>query len=280
MLIDWFTIAAQVVNFLILVWLLKRFLYKPILHAIDAREKHIASEMAGADAKRSAAERERSDFQNKNKAFEEQRSALLSKAMDEVKIQREQLLNAARKEADSLREKQSSALRNEQTRMGAEITRLATEEVFGIARKALADLATVSLEERFGEVFTRRLREMDGKNRDLMGAALGNSADPGVLRSALDLPVEQRTAIQNALNETFSAAVRVRFETKKELVSGIEFTVGGQTIGWSIATYLSALDQKVSALVDAQSASEAKSTSITSAENAPALKSLAQAGAK
>ena len=35
MLIDWFTVAAQVVNFLVLMWLLKRFLYKPIVYAID-----------------------------------------------------------------------------------------------------------------------------------------------------------------------------------------------------------------------------------------------------
>jgi F-type H+-transporting ATPase subunit b len=52
MLIDWFTVGAQVLNFLILVWLLKRFLYKPILHAIDAREQRIAKELADADAKR------------------------------------------------------------------------------------------------------------------------------------------------------------------------------------------------------------------------------------
>ena len=48
MLIDWFTVGAQVLNFLILVWLLKRFLYKPILNAIDAREKRIAAELADA----------------------------------------------------------------------------------------------------------------------------------------------------------------------------------------------------------------------------------------
>jgi F-type H+-transporting ATPase subunit b len=55
MLIDWFTVSAQVVNFLILVWLLKRFLYRPILNAIDAREKRIATELADADAKRAEA---------------------------------------------------------------------------------------------------------------------------------------------------------------------------------------------------------------------------------
>ena len=51
MLIDWFTVGAQAVNFIILVWLLKRFLYKPILNAIDAREKRIATELAAAGAR-------------------------------------------------------------------------------------------------------------------------------------------------------------------------------------------------------------------------------------
>ena len=50
MLIDWFTVGAQALNFLILVWLLKRFLYKPILHAIDEREKGIAAQLASSEA--------------------------------------------------------------------------------------------------------------------------------------------------------------------------------------------------------------------------------------
>ncbi|MDP3428826.1 MAG: F0F1 ATP synthase subunit B, partial [Desulfomicrobium sp.] len=54
MLIDWFTVGAQVVNFLVLVWLMKRFLYKPILGAIDAREERIAKELA--DGQRMQAE--------------------------------------------------------------------------------------------------------------------------------------------------------------------------------------------------------------------------------
>jgi len=52
MLIDWFTVGAQALNFLILVWLMKHFLYKPILHAIDEREKRVAAELADADKKR------------------------------------------------------------------------------------------------------------------------------------------------------------------------------------------------------------------------------------
>ena len=126
MLIDWFTVGAQVLNFLILVWLLKHFLYKPILNAIDAREKRIAAELADADAKKTEAQKERDDFQNKNKVFDEQRSALLSKAADEAKVERERLLDEARKAAESLRAAQATTLRNDQKRLGSAITHLAS----------------------------------------------------------------------------------------------------------------------------------------------------------
>lgn len=65
MLIDWFTVGAQTLNFLILVWLMKRFLYQPVLDAIDAREQRIAQELADAAQKQAQAQQEREEFQKK-----------------------------------------------------------------------------------------------------------------------------------------------------------------------------------------------------------------------
>ena len=97
MLIDWFTVVAQAVNFIILVWLLKHFLYKPILDAIDAREKRIEMELAAADAKKAEALKERDTFLRKNEAFDEQRAALLSAAETEANVERRRLLDEARR---------------------------------------------------------------------------------------------------------------------------------------------------------------------------------------
>ena len=91
MLIDWFTVGAQALNFLILVWLMRRFLYKPILNAIDAREKRIAKELADADAKKAEAGKERDAFQKKNEDFDRQRGELLGKAQEEAKSERRKL---------------------------------------------------------------------------------------------------------------------------------------------------------------------------------------------
>jgi len=228
MLIDWFTVGAQALNFLILVWLMRRFLYKPILNAIDAREKLIVAELADADAKRSDAKKERDEFIQKNEAFDKERASLLSKAKDEVVAERQMLLDEARHEADSLRAKREEALRVDADNLNQSISNRATKEVFAIVRKTLSDLAAVSLEERVGEVFTRRLREMDDQAKETMGKALKLNASSALIRSAFELSLDQRAAIQNALNETFSAEIAVQFETAPNLISGIELIANGQ----------------------------------------------------
>src|SRR5271167_549271 len=110
MLIDWFTICAQLLNFLILVWLMKRFLYKPILSAIDEREKRIAGEMADAEAKKTEAQKDRDDFQHKNSEFDQECAALLSKAAGDAKAEGQRIVDAAGKAADALSAKRQEGL--------------------------------------------------------------------------------------------------------------------------------------------------------------------------
>ncbi|MGL5017778.1 MAG: F0F1 ATP synthase subunit delta [Luteolibacter sp.] len=252
MLIDWFTVGAQVLNFLILVWLMKRFLYKPILNAIDAREKRIAKELADAEATQTAAGKERDEFQRKNEEFDQQRAALLSQAKDEAKTERQRLLDEARQAADAMSVKRQESLVNDARNQNQAIARRAQDEVFSIARKALTDLATTDLEERMADVFTRRLRELNGESKHVFAESLKTTTEPALIRSAFDLPNDQRAAIQTSLNETFSAEVPVRFETSPDLVSGIELSTNGQKMAWSIADYLSSLEKGVGELLKAK----------------------------
>ncbi|WP_339673794.1 hypothetical protein [Dasania marina] len=249
MLIDWFTVGAQVVNFLILVWLLKHFLYRPILDAIDARESRIAKELADADARKAQAQQEHETYRKKNETFDKQHATLMSEAQDEAGVERSRLLDEARQAADALTAKRQKALRQDTDNLKQAIGRRAQQEVFAITRRALTDLAGASLEERICDVFIRRLQEMDDKAKNEFTAALKSSSDPARLRSAFDLPAEQRSAIQNALNTSFSAEIKINFETAPDLVCGIELTSNGQKVAWSIADYLLSLQQGVDELL-------------------------------
>ena len=212
--IDWFTVVAQTINFLILVWLLKRFLYKPILHAIDEREKGIAAQLAEAEAKKAEAQRERDDFQHKNEAFDQQRAALMKNAEDEAKGERQRLLDGARKDADALRAKRQDALRDEQRNLGQEIARWTQKEVFAVSRKTLADLATTSLEERMVDVFIHRLSALTGAAKEELAAALKvlDPAGPRAqrVRSAAGTKEGDRKCGQRILRPGSSRSVRNR----------------------------------------------------------------------
>jgi F-type H+-transporting ATPase subunit b len=252
MLIDWFTVSAQVINFLILVWLMKRFLYQPILNAIDAREQLISKSLSDANDKKNDAKKEQDAFTHKNALFNQERATLLSQAKAEAKAARQILLDEARQEADALGVKQQASIRLETDNLHQSISHLAKEAVFSIVRKTLSDLASVSLEARVVELFTNRLREMDDQAKKTLGEALRNMPDAAMIKSAFDLPEAQRVAIQNALNETFSAEISIEFETRPDLISGIELIANGKHLVWSIDGYLDSLENNLTALLSDQ----------------------------
>lgn len=241
MLIDWFTVAAQTANFLILVWLLKRLLYVPILNAIDAREKRIAAELADADAQKAQADAARSEFKRKNDEFDAQRAALLNQTKLETTAERQRLLDEARNEAENLRRQQQQMLAAEYRKWTGEIAERTKNQVFAIARKTLSDLAGVSLEARMVEVFIQRLHELD------IDAKLAPS--PALVRSAFQLTPELHNAIEAAIGEVLPAVSDIRFEVVPGIVSGIELILQGRKIAWSIADHLAMLEQDVNMLI-------------------------------
>lgn len=257
MLIDWFTVGAQVLNFVILVWLMKRFLYQPILDAIDAREARIAKELADAAATKTAAEKARADFQHRNEAFDQERAALLRQATDEAKAERQRLFAAARAAAEAQRVKDQESLRNAAADFNRALRGKAQAEVFALARRTLGDLAGAGLEQRVAEVFIDRLRALDPDAKGRLAEALRAAQEPVLVRSAFDLPPEQQAEIRRAINETVAADVPLRFQTAPELVGGIELSTPGQKVAWSIAQYLGTLEQSVGDLIASQASSTA-----------------------
>ncbi|MEO7424866.1 MAG: F0F1 ATP synthase subunit delta [Fibrobacteria bacterium] len=250
MLIDWFTVGAQALNFIILIWLMKRFLYKPILNAIDAREQKIAAELADADAKKSEAKSEREEFRKKNEDFDRQRADMLGKVTGEANAAGQKIMEDARKAAEERKTKREETLQADAKSLNQDIRRRLQDEVFSVSKQALADLSDSDLDSRMIGVFIRRIQAMEGPAKSEFGSALMSAGDPASVRSAMELPETQRAAIQNALNETFSGRIRLQFETRPELISGIEIVSKGLKVGWNIDAYLETLERNVAELLD------------------------------
>jgi F-type H+-transporting ATPase subunit b len=265
MLIDWFTVGAQVVNFLILVWLLRHFLYKPVLAVIDAREKSVAAKLADATAREAKAQAEGEELRKRNEAFDREREGLLRKATDAAATERQRLIETARQDSQLLRVKLTQALADERAELGHQLSLQTRAEVFAVARKTLSDLSGASLEDRMIEVFIARLRGLPEKQRlalaragmesgaavEVASSAADFHTDPGrvaLVRSAFELPPAGRAKVEAAIRESLGGNLAIRFETSSEFVCGVELTVNGVKLAWSIADYLSSLAQDVTAL--------------------------------
>ena len=240
MKIDWFTFIAQIVNFLVLVWLLKRFLYQPILDAIDAREKRVAAQLEDAAKQKADAEGERAEFQKKNEELDQQRADLMKQATESADAERTRLLEQTRTESDALRERLKKELADEQENIGRAIVKQTRQEVFAIARKTLTDLGGVSLEERMAIVFIERVNQLSAEE-----AAQFAGADSAQIRSAFELPSATQSAIETALKEKFGLSNPISFVTDAEVIGGIEFSANGRKIEWSVEAYLKALENIV-----------------------------------
>lgn len=253
MVIDWFTVSAQALNFLILVWLMKRLLYRPILRAIDAREQRIADEMTRASAAMAQAEAEREQLHAQNQALAAQRSHLLEQAAQAAAEERSRLQEKALRDVASLRELREQAMARDLDAMSESIGRRVQEEVFAIARKALADLAGTDLEERIAGVFIRRIEGLDDQSRGKLAAQLRDAPDNILIWSAFELPAEQRGRIENALVQLAGAPLQARFGMRPGLIGGIELDASGSRISWTIEDYLSTMETALRELGDGHS---------------------------
>jgi F-type H+-transporting ATPase subunit b len=246
MLIDWFTVAAQLVNFLILLWLLKRFLYQPVLKALDEREKKIAAELEHAAGVEAEAVRTKAEWQKKNDEFETQRQLMLKQATDEAGTRRAELLDKARQEYETLHSKLLETLKREQEEREAETERRVSDEIFSMAGKLLTELADESLEARIIDKFCRKL---EATSTETGGQLVGQDGAPkqAVVRSTFPLTPEQREKVTGTIEAIPGFEAPLSFELSGKTGCGIELCVDGLCVSWHFQAALDALKRSAEA---------------------------------
>jgi F-type H+-transporting ATPase subunit b len=245
MLINWFTVIAQLVNFLILVLLLKRYLYKPILKAIDDREKKITDKITQAEKQEAEAVKEHDTFKKKNEEFELQRTALLTKATEEAKANEEQLKEKARTEASALKTKLEKVFEEDRKQMAEEIVRNTRKEIFAISGKVLKDLANSSLDKRITQKFITRLKKLTTDEKEKLLKAFGHSTNKITIESAFDLATAQKSLIENEVSQLLGVSPAFNYKVSPKLIAGIELHAKGFKVSWCISDYLRAVESAV-----------------------------------
>lgn len=258
MLIDWFTVVAQMVNFLILVLLLRRFLYGPIISAMDERQARIEADLALAEQKQAEASQEIESYRQKKAELAERRHELMRQAEEEVERRRHALIDEARRQVDEIRARWYRALEQEQSSFLQALRQRVGHQTYTIARKALADMANAELEQQIIELFLDRLQALPDSERRSMADAMGGSRDgagsrsgqPIVVHSGFELSEASRRKITRAIHEALLPHQPVDYRRSPDLICGLALKVQGHKIAWNLADYLDELEREVAGFLE------------------------------
>jgi F-type H+-transporting ATPase subunit b len=242
-LIDWFTVVAQIFNFLILVALLKRFLYRPIIKAMDDREARIAARLEEARQQIESAEQEAQTYRDKIRDLDAHRSEMLDAAGQEAEARRRDLLREVREEVSSRRTAWYETLQQEKAGFLHDLRRHAGAKFVQISRQALGELAGAQLERRILRVFLKRLEELADTAGSDFQESLVRSGSKVAVTSSFEIPPDLRSLMEETFRSRLAADCTFRYEISPDLLCGIELKTDGVRVAWSLEDYLGELER-------------------------------------
>jgi F-type H+-transporting ATPase subunit b len=239
--IDWFVLFAQIFNFLLLMYLLKRFLYGRILKAMDDREAKIAARFAEAEELKVKANEASLLYERRNQLLNEKKEQMLNEVTMAADAKRKELMDKVREDVDSVKARWQDMLIREQDAFFYDLRQRAAKQLYATARKALSDLADVELEDRIVNEFIRRVKALDDEKSAQMRKAIQGGGNQVIIQSAFGIAGPRQAQIEEALKKQITNGFTIRYLEQSEIVSGIEMRVNGHKIAWSLNEYLETL---------------------------------------
>ena len=224
--LNWTTFFLEIINFLVLVWILKRFLYKPVLEAISQRKVVIDRTLADAKAKEARAQALGEQYQNRLSDWENEKEKLRAVVVDEIRTQRAQMTAALE---NSLKEGREKARVLEDRRL-KELQNKSEEA--GVARgvqftaRLLARMACPELEARLVNLLLEDLPLLSDEQIKALRSVCRQAGLQVKVSSAFPLSASQRSVITEKLKEVTEDSITLDFNEDSGLVAGLRVSIG------------------------------------------------------
>ncbi|WP_137702315.1 F0F1 ATP synthase subunit delta [Marimonas lutisalis] len=236
MAIDWWTLALQTINFLVVVWLLSKFLYRPIRRVIEEREAADQKAAEAAQEKTEAADAAREEFEAKRAELSQTLREEEAKLQTQMENEREDVLEKARKEADKLLSDARAQIETERHKTFETLRDQIADLAQDLAFKALAEGG--NLEEP--ELLARVSDYLDGLSEadmaDLRADFAGASAELKIV-TATPLSTTEQSRWRNFVSEHFGDG-KISFETDPDIIGGAELRFAHSVLSFSVADRL------------------------------------------
>lgn len=244
MLIDWFTVAAQVVNFLILLVLLKIFLFDKIKSAMAQREDNIQDRFDKAEKQQQEARKQKDQYSQKMQSLEDEWDKKMENADQEAREKRDQLIQDARQEVDTMKKDWQNALEKEKASFFDRFQKQTAQVIFDTVKKTLSELADTDAQDQAVKQFLSRFEELD---KEKLPDTL---EEPPRVSTGFALSEKQQTSIQKVLSKQRSDMKKVVFDVRPELVFGVALAAGDKKITWHAQDYLGTLEKELNQAIE------------------------------
>lgn len=236
--LNWSTFVLEIVNFLILVWILKRFLYRPVLDVIARRRAAVDEVLDAANTAKRDAESLRQHYEDREEQWLRERQSAREELREEIEALRAEQTAALELELQSEREKARSAehLRRAGFERAAETTALA--QAAGFATRLLERVSSPELEARLVALVTRELAELPAARTADLRKRLGGAPDAIVVESAYPIPADQATGLERVLASILGDDVTVRYEQDAGVVCGPRIRAGAWVLAANVGDEL------------------------------------------
>jgi F-type H+-transporting ATPase subunit b len=222
MQIDWWSLTIQAINFLILVWLLWRFLYRPVKEVIDKRNKLAEEAFTEAYRRKEAAEAARLDYETDRADLARERQDLIKKIHGELEAERQEVLEDAKRKAEELLETTRADLAQERYALSSDIRKEVTCLAVELAAKLLSDTGAsmpfdvlmAHIEKKLGSLATEERARLR-KDLEAEGAGL-------TVVTASPLTPDEKSRLQSCLAGCFGLDDKSEFITDANILSGAE----------------------------------------------------------
>lgn len=237
--LNWSTFLLEIVNFLVLLWILKRFLYRPIISVLETRRQKIEQSLSEASAHHQQAVELEQQYNNRLKNWEREKQQLKESLQQELQSERSQQLKNLQAELDSEREKTAVV----EQRHLQESLRLyqqnSHKQAAVFASRLLREVASEDLESRLFDLCLKALDALDEAQKNTLHDACEASSASITVTSAYPLSEAKQQQLQSRLDKLCDQSVSVKYTRDTELVAGLRLHIGASVVGLNLQDELS-----------------------------------------
>lgn len=223
--LNWSTFVLEIINFVVLVWILKRFLYQPVLDVIAARRKAIEDKLAEAHTIEAEAEALKQQYTGRVSEWETEKRQAREVLMQEIQQERARRLAELQADVDDEKEKARVAEDRRLAERERTLEQQAMRQGAAFSTRLLEQAAGAELEARLVNLLIEDLGALPAEQSDRLREQWAECRQIDVA-SAFALSAEQRERLVSSLHAAGSTSAEVTFRRDPALIAGLHIVVG------------------------------------------------------